>query len=117
IIFGALAGYYKGWVDIVISRFIEIVICLPTFFLTLTIVAFIEPEKRSIFHIMLIIGITGWTGVARLVRGEFLKLAEQDFVTSARALGASAGRLMFRHMLPNAMGPVLVTLAFGVAGA
>jgi peptide/nickel transport system permease protein len=66
---------------------------------------------------MLVIGATGWTGVARLVRGEFLKLAEQDFVTSARALGASHTRLMFRHMLPNAMGPVLVTVAFGVAGA
>lgn len=117
VFFGALAGYYRGWVDIVVSRFIEIVICFPSFFLILTIVAFIEPEKRSIFHIMLVIGATGWTGIARLVRGEFLKLADQDFVQSARALGCSNSRLMFRHMLPNAMGPVLVSAAFGVAGA
>jgi len=117
VIFGALAGYYRGWTDIAISRFIEVVICFPSFFLILTIVAFIEPEKRSIFHIMLVIGATGWTGIARLVRGEFLKLADQDFVHAARALGCSNARLMFRHMLPNAMGPVLVSAAFGVAGA
>ncbi|HYG74136.1 MAG TPA: ABC transporter permease [Planctomycetota bacterium] len=117
VFFGALAGYYRGWVDIAISRFIEIVICFPSFFLILTIVAFIEPEKRSIFHIMIVIGATGWTGIARLVRGEFLKLADQDFVQSARALGCSNSRLMFRHILPNAMGPVLVSAAFGVAGA
>lgn len=117
IFFGALAGYFRGWVDVIISRFIELVICFPSFFLILTIVAFIEPEKRSVFHIMLIIGITGWTGVARLVRGEFLKLSEQDFVHAARALGCSNGRLMFRHILPNAMAPVLVAAAFGIAGA
>jgi peptide/nickel transport system permease protein len=117
IFFGALAGYYRGWTDIALSRFIEIVICFPSFFLILTIVAFIEPEKRSVFHIMLVIGATGWTGIARLVRGEFLKLADQDFVQSARALGCSHARLMFRHMLPNALAPVLVAAAFGVAGA
>ncbi len=117
IFFGALAGYYRGWVDIVISRFIELVICFPSFFLILTIVAFIEPERRSVFHIMIVIGVTGWTGVARLVRGEFLKLTELDFVQAARALGCSGSRLMFRHILPNALSPVLVAAAFGVAGA
>lgn len=117
IFFGALAGYYRGWVDIAISRLIEIVICFPTFFLILTIVAFIDPAKRSVFHIMLVMGLVGWPGVARLVRGEFLKLADQDFVQAARALGVRNSRLMFRHMLPNAMGPVLVAAAFGVAGA
>jgi len=117
VVFGALAGYYRGWLDITVMRFIEMVICFPSFFLILTIVAFIEPEKRSIFHIMLVMGITGWTGIARMVRGEFLKLADQDFVQSARALGCSSTRLMFRHILPNAMGPVLVSAAFGVAGA
>lgn len=117
IFFGALAGYFRGWVDVVISRFIEVVICFPSFFLILTIVAFIDAENRSPFHIMFIIGITGWTGVARLVRGEFLKLSEQDFVHAARALGCSSSRLMFRHILPNAMSPVLVAAAFGIAGA
>jgi peptide/nickel transport system permease protein len=117
VVFGALAGYYRGWLDITVMRFIEMVICFPSFFLILTIVAFIEPSKRSIFHIMLVMGITGWTGIARMVRGEFLKLSEQDFVQSARALGCSNTRLMFRHILPNAMGPVLVSAAFGIAGA
>lgn len=115
--FGALAGFYRGWVDIAISRFIEIVICFPSFFLILVIIAYIEPEKRSIFYIMLVIGLTGWTGIARLVRGEFLRLSDQDFVQSARALGAPPMRLMFRHILPNALSPVLVAAAFGVAGA
>ncbi|MBE7462841.1 MAG: ABC transporter permease [Planctomycetes bacterium] len=115
ILIGGMAGYFRGWVDIAISRLIELMICIPTFFLILTILAMVE--KRSIFDVMLIIGLTGWTGVARLVRGEFLKLAEQDFVQAARALGCSAGRVMFRHLLPNALGPVLVSAAFGVAGA
>ncbi|HLX65267.1 MAG TPA: ABC transporter permease [Planctomycetota bacterium] len=115
IFFGALAGFYRGWVDIAISRFIETVICFPTFFLILVIVAYFE--TRSIFLIMVVIGATGWPGIARLVRGEFFRLSEQDFVTAARALGSSSGRVMFRHMLPNAMGPVLVSAAFGVAGA
>ena len=117
IFFGAISGYYRGWIDILISRLIEIVICFPTFFLILTIIAFIDPAKRSVFHIMLVMGLVGWTGVARLVRGEFLKLADQDFVQAARALGCSTTRLMFRHVLPNAMGPVLVSAAFGIAGA
>jgi len=115
IIIGGLAGYYRGWVDIAISRMIEVVICFPSFFLIITVIAFIE--KRSIFHVMLIIGFTSWTGIARLVRGEFLKLVEQDFVTSARALGCGGSRIMFTHILPNALGPVLVSAAFGVAGA
>ncbi len=115
ILMGALAGFYRGWIDIAISRFIEVVICFPTLFLILIIIAY--SEKRSIFFIMVVIGLTGWTGIARLVRGEFLKLSELEYVQSARALGASSMRLMFRHILPNAMGPVLVAGAFGVAGA
>ena len=106
---GGLAGYYRGWVDLAISRFIELMICFPTFFLIITIIAFIE--ERSVFHIMLILGLTSWTGVARLIRGEFLKLADQDFVISARALGCRGSRLMFRHILPNALGPVFVSAA------
>ncbi len=115
VFFGALAGFYRGWIDIGISRFIEIVICFPTFFLILVIIAYFE--TRSIFLIMVVIGLTSWPGIARLVRGEFLRLSELEYVQSARALGASSMRQMFRHILPNAMGPVLVSAAFGVAGA
>ena len=115
IFFGALAGFYRGWVDILISRLIEVIICFPTFFLILVIIAYFE--TRSIFLIMVVIGLTTWPGIARLVRGEFLRLAELEYVQSARALGASSIRQMFRHILPNAMGPVLVAGAFGVAGA
>jgi len=114
IIVGSLAGYFRGWVDMLISRVIEIVIVFPAFFLILTIVAFLGP---SLMNIMVVIGLTGWTGVARLIRGEFLRLADQEFVLAGRALGYSAPRLIFRHILPNAMAPVLVAATFGVAGA
>jgi peptide/nickel transport system permease protein len=114
ILLGALAGFYGGAVDMVISRLYEIMICFPTFFLILAIMAFLPP---SIFNVMVVIGATGWTGVARLVRGEFLKLRAQDFVTASRALGAKDSRVIFRHVLPNALAPVLVSATFGVAGA
>ncbi len=114
IVVGALAGYYGGWTDIVISRAIEVMMNIPTFFLIITIIAFLPP---SIYNIMVTIGLTGWTGVARIVRGEFLRLREQDFVTAAQALGASHTRVMFRHILPNAMAPVMVIAAFGISGA
>ena len=114
VIIGALAGYFRGGVDMIISRLIEIVIVFPQFFLILTIVAFVGP---NLLNIMIVIGLTGWTGVARLVRGEFLRLSDQEFVLAGRALGYSAPRLIFRHILPNAMAPVLVAATFGVAGA
>jgi peptide/nickel transport system permease protein len=111
---GSLAGYFRGFWDLLISRIIEVVICFPSFFLILTIVVFVGP---SIFHIMLVIGFTAWTGVARLVRGEFLRLGQQEFVLAGRALGYSAPRIIFRHVLPNALAPVLVSATFGIAGA
>lgn len=111
---GALAGYYGGSVDMLISRLYEIMTCFPTFFLILTIMAFLPP---SIYNVMFVIGVTGWTGVARLVRGEFLKLRSLDFVAASRTLGATDARVIFRHVLPNAMAPVLVSATFGVAGA
>ncbi len=114
IVMGALAGYFVGWVDHVISRFIEILLTIPTFFLIIAIIAFLPP---SIYNIMVVIGLTGWTGVARFVRAEFLKLRQLDFVMASRALGASSGRIIFYHMLPNSMAPVLVSAVFGVAGA
>ena len=112
---GAVAGYFGGWVDLVLSRFIEILLCIPAFFLILMVMAFIPPEIPSILAIVVVIGLIRWTGVARLARGEFLKLREQEFVIASQALGLSPMRTIFRHILPNAMGPVLVSGAFAVA--
>jgi peptide/nickel transport system permease protein len=109
---GSLAGYFGGWIDIVISRVIEVFQCFPVFFLILIVVSFLGP---SILNIMLAIGIFRWTGVARLVRGEFIRLRKQDFVVASQALGAHSMRTIFRHVLPNAMGPVLVAATFAVA--
>lgn len=114
IVVGALAGYFRGFWDLLISRIIEVVICFPSFFLILTIVAMVGP---GLLNIMVVIGLTGWTGIARLVRGEFLRLVDQEFVLAGKALGYSPPRLIFRHVLPNAMAPVLVSATFGVAGA
>jgi peptide/nickel transport system permease protein len=109
---GSLAGYYGGRIDMLISRVIEIFQCFPTFFLILIIVAFIGP---SILNIMIVLGVTRWPGVARLVRGEFLRLRELDFVVASTALGVPGRRTIFRHILPNALGPVLVAATFSVA--
>ena len=114
ILLGALAGYYGRWVDALIMRFVDIMLCFPTFFLILAVIAFLEP---SIWNIMIVIGLTSWMGVARLVRAEFLSLRQRDFVLAAQALGASDLRLIFRHILPNALSPVLVSATLGVAGA
>lgn len=114
IMLGAVAGYYGGWIDFAISRLIEVMITFPVFFLILTILAFTEP---SIYNIMIVIGVTGWTGVARLVRGEFLKLRRTNYVEAAWALGSGDRRIILKHMLPNALAPVLVSATFGVAGA
>jgi len=114
IFLGALAGFYGGWVDTLIMRFVDIMLCFPTFFLILAVIAFLNP---SIWNIMIVIGVTSWMGVARLIRAEFLSLRERDFVQAAVALGASDMRLIFRHILPNAMSPVLVTATLGIAGA
>jgi peptide/nickel transport system permease protein len=111
---GAIAGYYGGWLDVVVMRFVDIMLCFPSFFLILAVIAFLEP---SIWNIMIIIGLTGWMGVARLVRAEFLSLRERDFVLAIRSLGASDSRIIFRHILPNALSPVLVSAALGIAGA
>ena len=114
IIVGALAGYYGGWVDTVTLRVIEVVMCFPSFFLILTLVALLPPHP---FTVMAALGFLGWTGIARLVRGEFLKLRESDFAMAARASGLRDARVIFRHLVPNALAPVLVSATFGVAGA
>ncbi len=114
VLLGALAGYYGGKVEALIMRFTDMMLCFPTFFLILAVIALLEP---GINNIMAVIGLTSWMGVARLVRAEFLTLKEREFVVAARSLGASDLRVIFRHMLPNAMAPVLVALTLGVAGA
>ncbi len=114
IIIGSLAGFYGGMIDAILMRFVDIMLAFPTFFLILAVIAILEP---NIFTIMAVIGVTGWMDVARLVRAEFLSLKERDFVESARALGVSNKRLIFRHILPNALSPVFVAATFGVAGA
>ena len=117
---GGLAGFYGNVklgfisVDTVIMRFTDIMLCFPTFFLILTVVALLPP---SIYNIMIVIGLTSWMGTARFVRAEFLALREQDFVVAAQALGLPERRIIFRHMVPNAIAPVLVSATIGVASA
>ncbi len=114
IMLGGMAGFYGGKIDFFISRLFEVMMTFPVFFLILTILAFRNP---SIYNIMIVIGATGWTGIARLVRGDFFKLRRFDYVEAAIALGASDFRVMLKHMLPNALAPVLVAATFGIAGA
>src|SRR5579872_5151149 len=111
---GAIAGFYGGWVDGLLMRFVDIVLCIPTFMLILMVIAFVGP---SILNIMVIIGLTYWTDVARLVRGEILALKEREFVQAARLVGMSDARLILKHLLPNAMGPVFVASTLGVGTA
>ncbi len=117
---GGVAGFYGqrklGFVsvDTLLMRVTDVAVCFPTFFLILTVVALLPP---NIYNIMIVIGITSWMGTARFVRAEFMALREQDFVTAARALGLSEGRIIFRHLMPNAMAPVLVSATIDVAHA
>lgn len=117
---GGCAGFYGERklgllrVDSLLMRLTDVMLCFPTFFLILTVVALLPP---SIYTIMVVIGVTSWMSTARLVRAEFLSLRERDFVIAAKALGLSEARIIFRHMLPNALGPVLVTATIDVARA
>jgi peptide/nickel transport system permease protein len=115
IMLGALAGYFGGWIDMAISRLIEAVMCVPVLVLILVLVALLNQVTN--YHLMSIVGVIFWTGIARLTRGEFLKLKEAEFVTAARAMGAGWSRIMFRHILRNALAPVLVPITFGIADA
>ena len=112
--FGAIAGYYGGAADWIVSRTIEVVLCFPFLFLVLGIVALFKPSMSTL---MIALGLTSWTSEARYVRGEFLRIREAEFAQAARASGARDGRIIFRHLLPNALAPVIVSASFGVAGA
>jgi peptide/nickel transport system permease protein len=113
-VIGAIAGYFGGKPDLIISRIIEIIIMIPSLFLIAILVGLTE---RSVYVVMLAIGIIGWTGIARLIRGEFLRQRSIDFVVAAQALGASKFRLIFRHILPNAIHPLMVAIPFGIAAS
>ena len=112
---GSLAGYFGGWVDVVVSRITEVVMCIPTLVLILALLAIVE--KPTIWKMMAVLGLTGWPGISRLMRGEVLRLKSSEFVTAARAIGARPGRIILRHVLPNALAPVVVPITFGIAAA
>ncbi len=111
---GLVASYYGGLVDVIIMRVADIVLVFPSMLLALTLVAIFEP---ALWLVILVIGGTGWPSVARLVRSEVLRLRQSDFVASARLLGAKNARIVWQHLLPNAIGPVLVAATFSVPAA
>jgi len=111
---GLAAGYYGGWLDALLMRLVDIMLCFPTFFLILAVITFLQP---SIWIIMVVIGLTGWMGVARLVRAEVMAIREMEYILAARCIGCSDLRIILRHILPNALSPVLVAATLGVAGA
>ncbi|WP_300786350.1 ABC transporter permease [uncultured Desulfovibrio sp.] len=113
-VLGLISGYFRGWVDEIIMRGVDVMLCFPSFFLILAVIAFLEP---SLANIMVVIGLTSWMGVARLVRAETLSLREREFVAAARLAGCSTARMLFGHILPNALAPILITATLGVAGA
>jgi peptide/nickel transport system permease protein len=114
IVLGAIAGYYRGWVDTFIMRLVDVMLSIPSFFLILAVIAFLTP---SIINVMIVIGLTSWMGVTRLVRAEFLSLSGREFVLASRTLGAKDARLIFTHLLPNSLTPIIVSSVLGVAGA
>jgi len=111
---GALAGYYRGWIDTLLMRFTDVVLSIPLLPLVILVSGMIRP---SVTLLICIIGALGWMGTARLVRGQFLSLREREYVEASRALGGSHGRIMFRHILPNAIGPVVVSTTLAVGSA
>ena len=118
ILIGGIGGYFGGLVDSVfVSRAIEVMLSFPTFFLIITVAAVLDPKFLNIYTLMIIIGLTSWSAIARYTRGEFIKLKEIEFVSSAKVNGASSLRIILKHLLPNSLAPIIVTLTFGVGGA
>ena len=114
IVLGAISGFYRGWVDTVIMRLVDVMLSIPTFFLILAVIAFLTP---SIWNIMIVIGLTSWMGVTRLVRAEFLSLRNREFVLASQTLGATDRRLIFKQLLPNSLTPIIVSSVLGIASA
>ncbi|HWI51665.1 MAG TPA: oligopeptide ABC transporter permease [Symbiobacteriaceae bacterium] len=113
-ILGSIAGFYGGWLDVLLTRLADMFLSFPQIMLILVIVSMVGP---SIWNIMVVLGLLGWPAIFRIVRGQFLTLREQDFVQAGRGMGATDWRLIFRHILPNSMGPILVAATFGTATA
>jgi peptide/nickel transport system permease protein len=111
---GAIAGFYGGWIDLCLTRLADMFLSFPQIMLVLVIVSMVGP---SIWNIMVVLGLLGWPPIFRIVRGQFLTVREQDFVQAGRALGAKDRRLIFKHVLPNSFGPILVAATFGTAQA
>lgn len=111
---GLAAGWYGRWIDSVIMRSVDVMLCIPTFFLLLAAIAV---AGQSLVNIVAIIGFTSWMGVTRLVRAEVLSLKEREFIQAARALGLGPARIMWRHLLPNAVSPILVSATLGIGSA
>ncbi|MGD8457626.1 MAG: ABC transporter permease [Anaerolineales bacterium] len=111
---GAISGYYGGWVDTVIMRFTDIVMTFPALIIVITVVALIGP---SLYNIMAVLGLLSWPRICRLVRGQILSLREEEFVIAVRALGGSDFFIIFNHLLPNVIGPIVVAATFGIASA
>jgi len=113
-VIGAVSGYYGGIADEIIMRFVDLMMCFPTFFLILAVIAFLEP---SIWNIMIVIGLTNWMGIARLVRAEILSIKSKEYVLAAKAQGVPGLKIIFSHVLPNALAPVYVVATLGIGGA
>ncbi len=113
-VIGLISGYFGGIVDEILMRFVDIMLCFPSFFLILAVITFLEP---NIFTIMSVIGLTSWMGIARLVRAETLSMKQREFISASRLSGASAMRVLVLHVLPNVLAPVLVSMTLGIAGA
>ncbi|OIO38660.1 MAG: peptide ABC transporter permease [Candidatus Omnitrophica bacterium CG1_02_46_14] len=111
---GAVAGYYGGWVDKSFVTLVDLMLCFPVFFLILAVIAVLGP---NIMNVIIVIGVTSWMGTARLVRAEVLTLKEREFILASRALGAGDSRILFLHLIPNALGPVIVNAILGVSSA
>ncbi len=114
VLIGAISGYFSGWVDSLLMRFTDIMLTFPVFFLILTVVVVIGP---SIVNVMVVIGLTGWMGVARIVRAEVLKIREMNYVKAAKLLGKSDFYIIFKHIIPNALSPVIVYATLGIGSA
>ncbi|MGC8925533.1 MAG: ABC transporter permease [Calditerrivibrio sp.] len=113
-IIGLVSGYFKGLTDLILMKIVDIALCFPTFFLILAVIAFLKP---SIYNIMIVIGITSWMGVARMVRAETMSITERDYITAAKVAGLKKRVILFKHILPNVASPILVSATLGVASS